>query len=190
MRINEPKRPTEDQVRNAEQFYKWMYQATEQLNMMMEQLERNNVLDLQAGFGSSSADGLLSGSVAENAENIEKLQEVQTQQEGQISGLQDSNSSLRDAVSGLQVQLGDYMIQTGTATIAFGPESRRVTVTFPREFAEPPSVLTSAIFEDANVVVTQESTTAKQFVAGVGFVSSTSGTRGFSWLAIGKMKEG
>ena len=108
MRITEPKRPGEDAGKNAEQFYKWMYQVTEQLNMVMEQLERNNVLDLQAGYGTASEDGLLSGSVAGNTAQIES---IQTQQAAQEQSLQ----KLEDAVGVLETHLGGYTILTGTA---------------------------------------------------------------------------
>lgn len=51
MRIEQPKRPVEDSAKNTEQFYKWMYRTAEQINMMMQQLERVGVTDLQVDGG-------------------------------------------------------------------------------------------------------------------------------------------
>lgn len=188
MRINEPKRPTEDQVRNAEQFYKWMYQATEQLNMMMEQLERNNVLDLQAGFGSSSADGLLSGSVAGNAEAIERLQEEQENIGTRLTELNDEVNTIADTTDVLEAQLGGMTVLVGTATVSFGTATHYVDVQFGKTFASKPVVFTNQVFNQHNLVSIVDYVTTTQFrVTAPAGVSTSNGTRAFNWVAIGKI---
>lgn len=182
MRITEPKRPGEDAGKNAEQFYKWMYQVTEQLNMVMEQLERNNVLDLQAGYGTASEDGLLSGSVAGNTAQIEA---VQAQQAAQAQIITD----LEDAVGVLETHLGGYTILTGTATIGFGASTHSLTVKFGKTFTAVPVVLVSQVFNDKCVVVQNSSITTTQFTASTPSGFTSEGTRAFKWVAIGKVKE-
>lgn len=188
MRINEPKRPTEDQNRNAEQFYKWMYQATEQLNMMMEQLERNNVLDLQAGFGSSSADGLLSGSVAGNAADIEELRKEQENIGTRLTELNNDVNTIAETTEVLEAQLGGMTVLVGTSTVAFGTATHYVDVEFGKTFASKPVVFTNQVFNQHNLVSVVDYVTTTQFrVTAPAGVSTSNGTRAFNWVAIGKI---
>lgn len=182
MRITEPKRPGEDAGKNAEQFYKWMYQVTEQLNMVMEQLERNNVLDLQAGYGTASEDGLLSGSVAGNTAQIEAVQAKQAAQAQIITDLE-------DAVGVLETHLGGYTILTGTATVGFGQYAHSVTVQFGKTFSAAPVVVVSQVFNDKCIVVQNANINTTRFIAETPSGFTSEGTRAFKWVAIGKVKE-
>ena len=179
MRIAEPKRPGQDAGQNFEQVYKWMYQLSEQLNMMMEQLERNNVLDLQAGFGTASENGLLSGSVAGNTGDIQALKTDSAAQAQRTKDLEQV----------LDTQLGGYTILTGTATIGFGVAQHSVTVAFGKTFAAAPVVIVSQVFNDKCVLVFGNKISTTQFVAETPSGFASEGSRAFSWVAIGKLKE-
>ena len=182
MRISDPKRPGQDAEKNFEQLYKWMYQTAEQLNMMMEQLERNNVLDLQAGFGTASEDGLLSGSVAGNTAGIAEIrQELETQGA--------SIKELEEDVSVLEAHLGGYTILTGTATVGFGQYAHSVTVQFGKSFAAAPVVIVSQVFNDKCIGVQNANINTTRFIAETPSGFTGEGTRAFKWIAIGKLKE-
>lgn len=195
MRINEPKRPTEDQSRNAEQFYKWMYQATEQLNMMMEQLERNNVIDLMATHGSSAENGLIGGSIEENTEELEALR---TEQENINKRLAELNTEVESAATEaskaveatevLEAQLGGMTVLVGTSTVSFGTATHYVDVKFGKTFASKPVVFTNQVFNQHNLVSIVDYVTTTQFrVTAPAGVSTSNGTRAFNWVAIGKI---
>ena len=71
MRIEQPKRPVEDSAKNTEQFYKWMYRTAEQINMMMQQLERVGVTDLQ--FAGGDGTQLIDKTVSELKRSLDTL---------------------------------------------------------------------------------------------------------------------
>lgn len=71
MRIEQPKRPVEDSAKNTEQFYKWMYRTAEQINMMMQQLERVGVTDLQVDGGEGTQ--LMDKTVSELNRSLDTL---------------------------------------------------------------------------------------------------------------------
>lgn len=178
MRIDEPKRPGEDAGKNAEQVYKWMYRVTEQLNMMMEQLERNNVLDLMAtGIGTTAQNGLIGGNVEENSEDLAL---IKAEQENIKTRLGEINEVL-------ELQLGGKTIFVGSATIAFSNKMNTVSVTFPREFSAVPNVVIQQVFDTANIILQGYKPTATGFTAQIGGYFSSSGTRQFQWIAIGDM---
>ena len=188
MRLSEPKRPGQDAAKNAEQFYKWMYQATESLNMVFEQLERNNVLDLQAqGYGTTAESGLLLAEVEDLEKAAQDLQRAQTAQTQQISQIGTDVENQGQQITQIKAQIGDYTILTGVASIEFGAQTFTTTVTFSKKFKEKPMVMLTQVFDDANLVVKDETVTTSNFVVGVPGVFSTGGTRTFSWLAIGKV---
>ena len=177
MRVQEPKRPGKDVGNNFEQAYKWMYSLTEQLNMALEQLERNNVLDLQANFGTTSAKGLLSETVADTQERLLSIQGSQAQQAEQIGQIQQ-----------IQTQLGEYQILTGIGVIPYGTGAEReeASIVFEQAFSTPPVVLVSQVFNESNLIVRNESVTETGFDVWMIGTFSSSGTRNFSWIAIGK----
>lgn len=178
MRIDEPKRPGEDAGKNAEQVYKWMYRVAEQLNMMMEQLERNNVLDLMAtGIGTTAQNGLIGGNVEDNSEDLAL---IKAEQENIKTRLGELNEVL-------ELQLGGKTIFVGSATIAFSNKMNTVSVTFPREFSAVPNVVIQQVFDTANIILQGYKPTATGFTAQIGGYFSSSGTRQFQWIAIGDM---
>ena len=179
MRIDEPKRPGENAGKNAEQVYKWMYRVTEQLNMMMEQLERNNVLDLMAtGIGTTAQNGLIGGNVEDNSEDLAL---IKAEQENIKTRLGELNEVL-------ELQLGGYTILIGTSTLEFGTTATNLTVKFGKTFASKPVVVTNQVFDDANVTVSLKNVTTTQFRATTpGGAFTSSGTRDFNWVAIGKL---
>ena len=196
MRVEAPKRPTEDANETAAQQWRWMYKLHEQLNMVIEQLERANILDLSMpGFGSASADGLLSGSVAGNAADIEELRK---EQENISTRLTDLNKELEDVASSagkaveatevLEAQLGGMTVLIGTATIAFGTATHYVDIEFGKTFASKPVVFTNQVFNQHNLVsIVDYVTTTKFRVTAPAGVSTSNGTRVFNWLAIGEL---
>lgn len=178
MRIDEPKRPGEDAGKNAEQVYKWMYRVTEQLNMMMEQLERNNVLDLMAtGIGTTAQNGMIGGNVEDNSEDLAL---IKAEQENIKTRLGELNEVL-------ELQLGGKTIFVGSATIAFSNKMNTVSITFPREFSAVPNVVIQQVFDTANIILQGYKPTATGFTAQIGGYFSSSGTRQFQWIAIGDM---
>lgn len=179
MRIDEPKRPGEDAGKNAEQVYKWMYRVTEQLNMMMEQLERNNVLDLMAtGIGTTAQNGLIGGNVEENSEDLAL---IKAEQENIKTRLGELNEVL-------ELQLGGKTIFVGSATIAFSNKMNTVSITFPRAFSAVPNVVIQQVFDTTNIILQGYKPTATGFTAQIGGYFSSSGTRQFQWIAIGDME--
>ena len=196
MRIDEPKRPGEDVGKNAEQVYKWMYRVTEQLNMMMEQLERNNVLDLMAtGIGTTAQNGLIGGNVEDNSEDLAL---IKAEQENIKTRLGELNTAVDNATSAveevatnlevLEAQLGGYTILIGTSTVNFGADATNLTIKFGKTFASKPVVVTNQVFDDANLVTRTNYTTTTQFrVSTPDGAFTSSGTRDFNWVAIGKL---
>lgn len=71
MRIPQPKRPQEDTTRAMEQNWRWTYQLAEQLNMMLEQLERVGVTDLQVNGGEGTQ--LMDKTVSELNRSLDTL---------------------------------------------------------------------------------------------------------------------
>ena len=188
MRIDEPKRPGEDAGKNAEQVYKWMYRVTEQLNMMMEQLERNNVLDLMAtGIGTTAQNGLIGGNVEDNSEDLALIKAEQENIKNRLGELNTAVDDVADNVEVLEGQLGGYTILIGTSTLEFGTTATNLTVKFGKTFASKPVVVTNQVFDDANVTVSLKNVTTTQFLATTpGGAFTSTGTRDFNWVAIGK----
>lgn len=189
MRVEAPKRPTEDANETAAQQWRWMYKLHEQLNMVIEQLERANILDLSMpGFGSASADGLLSGSVAGNAADIEELRKEQENISTRLTELNDEVNTIADTTDVLEAQLGGMTVLIGTATIAFGTATHYVDIEFGKTFASKPVVFTNQVFNQHNLVsIVDYVTTTKFRVTAPAGVSTSNGTRVFNWLAIGEL---
>ena len=78
-------------------------------------------------------------------------------------------------------------LQYGTGTIGYGPSYARVQITFDKPYAEPPLVLVNQVFDDANLVVRRTDVQTTGFSVGLGGSFTASGTRDFSWLALGTL---
>ena len=78
-------------------------------------------------------------------------------------------------------------IQTGEASISFGSNATRLQVKFPKAFAAKPTVIVSQVFDDANLVVLTSNISTTGFYVNVTGGFSSSGTRAFRWLAVGKL---
>ena len=111
-----------------------------------------------------------------------KLSSSTSSTSGTDSGIAATPSAVR-AVKNL---FGGNKIITGSATIEYGPTSKDVTVSFGHTYKSPPVVLVSQVFDDANIIVKNNKITTTGFTAAVAGVFSTSGSRAFNWIAIGK----
>lgn len=81
-----------------------------------------------------------------------------------------------------------FGIQSGTATIEYRTADRNtssVSVTFTKSFTHKPSVVVQQVFDNNNIVVLDENITTTGFTAQLNSGFDTSGTRKFSWIAIG-----
>ena len=81
-----------------------------------------------------------------------------------------------------------FGIQSGTATIEYRTADRNtssVSVTFTQSFTHKPSVVVQQVFDNKNIVVLDENITTTGFTAQLDSGFDTSGTRKFSWIAIG-----
>lgn len=79
-----------------------------------------------------------------------------------------------------------FFIQTGTDTISFGSSYQESTVRFPTAFKSTPIVIVSQVFDDKNLTIQNSYVSASEFRVRVAAGFTSSGTRTFSWLAIGK----
>ena len=81
-----------------------------------------------------------------------------------------------------------FGIQSGTATIEYRTADRNtssVSVIFTQSFTHKPSVVVQQVFDNKNIVVLDENITTTGFTAQLDSGFDTSGTRKFSWIAIG-----
>ena len=81
-----------------------------------------------------------------------------------------------------------FGIQSGTATIEYRTADRNmssVSVTFTKSFIYKPSVVVQQVFDNKNIVVLDKDITTTGFTAWLDSGFDTSGTRKFSWIAIG-----
>lgn len=76
-------------------------------------------------------------------------------------------------------------IDYGEATATYGTSTKYKTVYFNKTFTSKPKVITSQVFDSTNVVVKEADIYTDHFVASIPALTS-SGTRVFSWMAIGK----
>lgn len=100
----------------------------------------------------------------------------------------DGTAATPKAVAALQQTLNGLPdIQTGEASISFGSNTTRLQVKFPKAFAAKPTVIVSQVFDDANLVVLTSNISTTGFYVNVTGGFSSSGTRAFRWLAVGKL---
>lgn len=71
MIIEQPKRPPDDPAQAASQNWKWSVQLAEKLNMLLEQLERVGVTDLQVAGGDGTQ--LIDKTVSELSRSLDTL---------------------------------------------------------------------------------------------------------------------
>lgn len=204
MKFEQPRRPGEDAARNQAQQWRWLYQHIEKLNLVMDELERGQ--ELTPDGAAQTPVGLLRQELEAGAQQLQSLQgEMQTTQtalegaNGEIQNLQDdmeatnkSIESLNGRVAELRMALKDALggmrIETGTTFIQFGygVTYHEVKSKFTVGFTQPPAVLVSQVFNDNTLVVLTDKITENEFIAGLNGSFTTSGSRAFRWVAIGK----
>lgn len=170
MRFEMPQRPNGNADPYLDKLWSWAYQATEQLNLVLDQLERAEVLQGDAGSGTTL--GTLAKQAEKNGDGVDSA----------ISAIRD----LRQEQEALSAALGGLCIQTGTASIEYGSGAKTAQVTFGKAYTQAPQVLAMQVFDSVPLTVHTSDVTAAGFTARVAGGFSTSGTRSFGWIAVGK----
>lgn len=170
MRFEMPQRPNGNADPYLDKLWSWAYQATEQLNLVLDQLERAEVLQGDAGSGTTL--GTLAKQAEKNGDGVESA----------ISAIRD----LRQEQEALSAALGGLCIQTGTASIEYGSGAKTAQVTFGKAYTQAPQVLAMQVFDSVPLTVHTSDVTTAGFTARVAGGFSTSGTRSFGWIAVGK----
>ena len=170
MRFEMPQRPNGNADPYLDKLWSWAYQATEQLNLVLDQLERAEVLQGDAGSGTTL--GTLAKQAEKNGDGVDSA----------ISAIRD----LRQEQEALSAALGGLCIQTGTASIEYGSGAKTAQVTFGKAYTQAPQVLAMQVFDSVPLTVHTSDVTTAGFTARVAGGFSTSGTRSFGWIAVGK----
>lgn len=170
MRFEMPQRPNGNADPYLDKLWSWAYQATEQLNLVLDQLERAEVLQGDAGSGTTL--GTLAKQAEKNGDGVDSA----------ISAIRD----LRQEQEALSAALGGLCIQTGTASIEYGSGAKTAQVTFGKAYTQIPQVLAMQVFDSVPLTVHTSDVTPAGFTARVAGGFSTSGTRSFGWIAVGK----
>lgn len=170
MRFEMPQRPNGNADPYLDKLWSWAYQATEQLNLVLDQLERAEVL--QGDGGSGTTLGALTKQAEKNGDGVDSA----------ISAIRD----LRQEQEALSAALGGLCIQTGTASIEYGSGAKTAQVTFGKAYTQAPQVLAMQVFDSVPLTVHTSDVTPAGFTARVTGGFSTSGTRSFGWIAVGK----
>lgn len=170
MRFEMPQRPNGNADPYLDKLWSWAYQATEQLNLVLDQLERAEVL--QGDGGSGTTLGALAKQAEKNGDGVDSA----------ISAIRD----LRQAQEALSAALGGLCVQAGSALIAYESGATTAQVTFARPFTQAPQVLAMQVFDSVPLTVHTSDVTPAGFTARVAGGFSTSGTRSFGWIAVGK----
>lgn len=170
MRFEMPQRPNGNADPYLDKLWRWAYQATEQLNLVLDQLERAEVLQGDAGSGTTL--GTLAKQAEKNGDGVDSA----------ISAIRD----LRQEQEALSAALGGLCIQTGTASIEYGSGAKTAQVTFGKAYTQAPQVLAMQVFDSVPLTVHTSDVTPAGFTARVAGGFSTSGTRSFGWIAVGK----
>lgn len=169
MRFETLQRPNGDAERYLDKLWRWAYQATEQLNLVMDQLERAEVLQGDAAGGVTL--GTLRQQANENKAGVDSA----------INALRD----IRTAQETLDAAMGGLCIQTGTATIEYGTGGKAARVTFGKAYTQPPQVFAMQVFDTVPLTVHTTDITTQGFTARIAGGFTESGTRSFGWVAIG-----
>lgn len=170
MRFEMPQRPNGNADPYLDKLWRWAYQATEQLNLVLDQLERAEVLQGDAGSGTTL--GTLAKQAEKNGSGVDSA----------ISAIR----SLRQEQEALNAAMGGLCIQTGTASIEYGSGAKTAQVTFGKAYTQTPQVLAMQVFDSVPLTVHTSDVTPAGFTARVTGGFSTSGTRSFGWIAVGK----
>lgn len=170
MRFEMPQRPNGNADPYLDKLWRWAYQATEQLNLVLDQLEQAEVL--QGDGGSGTTLGALAKQAEKNGDGVDSA----------ISTIRD----LRQEQEALGAALGGLCIQTGTASIEYGSGAKTAQVTFGKAYTQAPQVLAMQVFDSVPLTVHTSDVTPAGFTARVAGGFSTSGTRSFGWIAVGK----
>ena len=170
MRFEMPQRPNGNADPYLDKLWSWAYQATEQLNLVLDQLEQAEVL--QGDGGSGTTLGALAKQAEKNGDGVGRA----------ISAIRD----LRQEQEALSAALGGLCIQTGTASIEYGSGAKMAQVTFGKAYTQAPQVLAMQVFDSVPLTVHTSDVTPEGFTARVAGGFSTSGTRSFGWIAVGK----
>lgn len=170
MRFEMPQRPNGNADPYLDKLWRWAYQATEQLNLVLDQQERAEVLQGDAGSGTTL--GTLAKQAEKNGDGVDSA----------ISAIRD----LRQEQEALSAALGGLCIQTGTASIEYGSGAKTAQVTFGKAYTQAPQVLAMQVFDSVPLTVHTSDVTPAGFTARVAGGFSTSGTRSFGWIAVGK----
>lgn len=170
MRFEMPQRPNGNADPYLDKLWSWAYQATEQLNLVLDQLEQAEVL--QGDGGSGTTLGALAKQAEKNGDGVDRA----------ISAIRD----LRQEQEALSAALGGLCIQTGTASIEYGSGAKMAQVTFGKAYTQAPQVLAMQVFDSVPLTVHTSDVTPEGFTARVAGGFSTSGTRSFGWIAVGK----
>lgn len=170
MRFEMPQRPNGNADPYLDKLWRWAYQATEQLNLVLDQLERAEVLQGDAGSGTTL--GTLAKQAEKNGDGVDSA----------ISTIRD----LRQEQEALSAALGGLCIQTGTASIEYGSGAKTAQVTFGKAYTQAPQVLAMQVFDSVPLTVHTSDVKPAGFTARVAGGFSTSGTRSFGWIAVGK----
>ena len=172
MRFEQPQRPDRAADPYLDKLWRWSCQATEQLNLVLDQLERAEVLQPDSGT--------TLGTLARTAE------ETQDGLSGAQTALRDLRQGLGSAQETLSDALGGLCVQAGSALIAYELGATTAQVTFARPFTQAPQVLAMQVFDSVPLTVHTSDVTPAGFTARVAGGFSTSGTRSFGWIAVGK----
>lgn len=170
MRFEMPQRPNGNADPYLDKLWRWAYQATEQLNLVLDQLEQAEVL--QGDGGSGTTLGALAKQAEKNGDGVDSA----------ISAIRD----LRQEQEALSAALGGLCIQTGTASIEYGSGAKTAQVTFDKAYTQAPQVLAMQVFDSVPLTVHTSDVKPAGFTARVAGGFSTSGTRSFGWIAVGK----
>ena len=170
MRFEMPQRPNGNADPYLDKLWSWAYQATEQLNLVLDQLEQAEVL--QGDGGSGTTLGALAKQAEKNGDGVDRA----------ISAIRD----LRQEQEALSAALGGLCIQTGTASIEYGSGAKMAQVTFGKAYTQAPQVLAMQVFDSAPLTVHTSDVTPEGFTARVDGGFYTSVTRSFGWIAVGK----
>ena len=114
-----------------------------------------------------------------------KLSSAIDEDSGNVSGIAATPYAVKTVNDSLTYLLGGKKIITGSARISYSTTSKEATVSFGHTYNNPPVVLVSQVFDDANIIVKNNKITTTGFTATVAGVFSTSGSRSFNWIAIG-----
>lgn len=106
------------------------------------------------------------------------------------NGADETNGEVCITSSG-KILLGNYTlpyISTGSAKINYGTNANTLDINFDIEYATKPTVIVQQVFDSANITVRPSAVSTTGFTATLQGGFASSGSREFSWVAIGTIK--